>query len=360
MKNLLRFLVFLVLALCAVGVVYLWKSGSTPAPLPASQSSRLQEMDHEFTDLVGSVLPSVVSISALPPDSLNVRDALIRQLLGNPPGAWPQSQLGSGALVSSDGYIVTNWHVIQNAGSVNVDLHDGRTLPAQLVGADRLADVAVLKIDATDLQPLAFSDSDDVRIGQMVVAVGNPLGLQESVTRGIISGKGRRMMSEAANEFFQTDAPINPGNSGGPLVDLNGRIVGLNNFVVQNTDGIGFAIPSNIVRRIYSDIRQYGRVIRPWFGVLMRELTPDIASSLGLPDSRGALIQATLDGSPAALAGLRSRDVILSYNGRQIADWKDLRNRVAETEPGREVKLDILRDGKKIPITVKISRQPGE
>jgi serine protease Do len=220
--------------------------------------------------------------------------------------------------------------------------------------------VAVLKIDADDLQPLAFADSDDVRIGQMVIAVGNPFGLQETVTKGIISGKGRRMMSEAANEFFQTDAPINPGNSGGPLVDLGGRIIGLNNAMLQNTAGIGFAIPSNTVRRIFDNIREYGHVIHPWFGVVMLPITPAVAAQLGLPDSKGALIQATMDNAPAARAGLKPGDVILSYNGRPIADWKDLRNRVAETEPGREVDVGILREGRNLKIPVKIEKQPGE
>jgi serine protease Do len=317
-------------------------------------------MAREFTSLVGNVLPSVVSINAIPANPVDPRANLLQSLLGAGPGIAPPPQLGSGAIVSKDGYIVTNVHVIQNAGAVEVNLNDGRSLPAKFVGADRIADVAVLKIDAGDLQPLTFADSDDVRIGQMVIAVGNPFGLQETVTKGIISGKGRRMMSEAANEFFQTDAPINPGNSGGPLVDLNGRIVGLNNAMLQNTSGIGFAIPSNTVRRIFDNIREYGHVIHPWFGVVMLPITPAVAAQLGLPDTKGALIQATMDNAPAARAGLKPGDVILSYNGRPIVDWKDLRNRVAETEPVREVSVGILREGRNLKIPVKIEKQPGE
>jgi serine protease Do len=363
-RNVLRFLVFVAVAACAVGVVYLWK---TAAPAPAAQvaatahrpPTRLAEMDREFTELVENVLPSVVSINAIPADAVDPRANLLRSLLGAGPGG-PQPDLGSGAIVSKGGYIVTNMHVIENAGAVQVHLNDGRTLPAKFVGADRIADVAVLKIDGGDLQPLAFGDSDDVRTGQMVIAVGNPFGLQETVTKGIISGKGRRMMSEAANEFFQTDAPINPGNSGGPLVDLNGRIIGVNNAVVQNTDGIGFAIPSNTVRRIYENIRDYGRVVRPWFGVVMLPITPAVAAQLGLADSKGALVQATIENAPAARAGLKPGDVILTYNGRPIIDWKDLRNRVAETEPGREVSVGILRAGRNLKVPVKIEKQPGE
>lgn len=360
MRNLLRFLVFVAVAAATVGLVFLWKTSVSPPPAPESAvSSRyLAEIDKEFTALVGRVLPSVVSINAIPANATDPRTAVLRSLLGAGPGVQPQ--LGSGAIVSDDGYIVTNWHVVENAGAVAVHLNDGRSLPAKFVGADRLSDVAVLKIDAANLEALPFADSDDVRIGQMVIAVGNPFGLQETVTKGIVSGKGRRMMSEAANEFFQTDAPINPGNSGGPLVDLNGSIIALNNAVIQNTDGIGFAIPANTVRRIFESIRNYGHVIRPWFGVVMLPISPAVAAQLNLPDTRGALVQETLENSPAARAGLQPGDVILSYNGRPIADWKDLRNRVAETEPGREIPIGLLRAGKNLDLRVTIEKQPGD
>lgn len=366
MRNLLRFLVFVAVAAAAVGVLFLWKTYTTsPAAQPATApafvpSPRLAEIDKEFTSLVGRVLPSVVSINAIPANPADPRAALLQSLLGAGPGTQSPPQLGSGAIVSEDGYIVTNWHVIENAKAVEVHLNDGRSLPAKFVGADRTSDVAVLKIDAANLEALTFANSDDVRIGQMVIAVGNPFGLQETVTKGIVSGKGRRMMSEASNEFFQTDAPINPGNSGGPLVDLNGKIIALNNAVIQNTDGIGFAIPANTVRKIFENIRDYGRVIRPWFGVVMLPLSPAIAAQLHLPDTRGALVQATLENSPAARAGLKPGDVILSYNGRPIADWKDLRNRVAETEPGQQIPISLLRAGNNLNLRVTIEKQPGE
>ncbi len=364
MRNLLRFLAFIVVAFGAVVSLYLWRT--SPPVLPSAGAaeeparSTLAAIDLEFTSLVGKVLPSVVSINAIPAEMVAPDANVLRSLMGAGPGIRPPSQLGSGAIVSGDGFIVTNWHVIENAGAVEVHLNDGRSLPATFVGADRVADVAVLKIPATDLRPLAFGDSDEVRIGQMVIAVGNPFGLQETVTKGIVSGKGRKMMSEAANEFFQTDAPINPGNSGGPLVDLNGRIIALNNAIVQNTDGIGFAIPSNTIRRIFENIRQYGRVIRPWFGVVMLPITPGIAAQLGLTDLKGALVQATMENSPAARAGLMPGDVILSYNDRPIGDWKDLRNRVAETEPGHEVNVGLRRKDRDLNIRVRIEKQPGE
>ena len=357
MRNLLRFLAFVAVVAASVGVVFFWKT-SAPAEAPAGGSiSHLAEIDREFTSLVGRVLPSVVSLSATPAESMDPRAALLRGLLGAGPGEQPE--LGSGAIVSSDGYIVTNWHVIENAGAVEVSLNDGRSLPAKFVGADRLSDVAVLKIDADHLSALPFADSDEVRIGQMAIAVGNPFGLHESVTKGIVSGKGR-MLSEATNEFFQTDAPINLGNSGGPLVDLNGKIIALNNAMIQHTAGIGFSIPANTVRRIFENIRDYGRVIRPWFGVNMFPITPAVAAQLNLPDLRGALVESTQENSPAARAGLQPGDVILTYNDRPVATWKDLRNRVAESEPGRAVALGIRRDGKTLTLRATIEKQPGE
>ncbi|MEI6279493.1 MAG: trypsin-like peptidase domain-containing protein [Verrucomicrobiae bacterium] len=355
MRNLLKFLVFVVLAAAVVGGLFFWKNSAWKGPrIP---TSALAESDREFTALVGRILPSVVSLNAMPANAANPQAELLRNLLGAGPGAQPQ--LGSGVIVSSNGYLVTNWHVIEGAGAVEVSMNDGRSLPVKFVGADRLSDVAVLKIEAENLSALPFGDSDDARIGQTVIAVGNPFGLQGTVTKGIVSGKGR-MLSDADNEFFQTDAPINPGNSGGPLVDLNGKIIALNNAVLQHTDGIGFAIPANTVRRIFENIRDYGRVIRPWFGVVMLPLTPALATQLNLPDSRGALVQATLENSPASRGGVRPGDVILAYNGRPVATWKDLRNRVAETEPGQEVALDIRRDGKPCTLRVKIEKQPGE
>ncbi len=361
MRNLLTFLAFVALSAAVVGLLFLWKSTPVQAPaLAPSARSLLEQTDEEFTSLVGRVLPSVVSINALPADAVDPRAALLRRLIGSAPEGGQPPDLGSGAIVSGDGYIVTNWHVIAKAAAVEIHLNDGRTLPAKFVGADRMSDVAILKIEAAGLSPLEFGNSDEVRIGQMVIAVGNPFGLQETVTKGIVSGKGRRMMSEEANDFLQTDAPINPGNSGGPLVDRNGKIIAINNAVIRNTDGIGFAIPANAVKRIFESIRDFGRVIRPWFGVSMMPLTPGMARELNLPDARGAFVQSIMAGSPAARAGLEPGDVIVSYNGRPVADWSDLRNRVVETEPGKLVVIGVLRAGKPLTLQATIEKQPAD
>jgi Do/DeqQ family serine protease len=328
--------------------------------VPLSSGRSLEVMDREFTDLVDHVVPSVVSITTTtPPD----RDALLRQFFGlTRGGVAPSNKMGSGMIVSSEGHIVTNWHVVNGASQVTVQLSDGRTLPARIAGADQRSDIAVLKVEAGGLLPIAFGDSELVRVGQMVFAVGNPFGLQETVTQGIISAKGRRSTSEAANEFFQTSTTIYPGNSGGPLVDIHGKVIGINNFIFSrsgDTDGIGFAIPSNVARRVYDDIVQRGRVIHPWLGVVMRPLNASLAQQLGLTDTRGALVAATMAGSPAERGGLTGGDVIVSFNGFPIRDVKDLRNRVAESAIGTPVSMDILHAGKAGKVKVVMEEEPA-
>ncbi len=375
--NLPRFLLFLMVLALGVGLFAFWRlmrleTPSPPAVLsrggtalpPAERSDRpgsrsLESMDSEFTDLVDRVIPSVVSITTTTaPD----REALVRQFFGMAGGGAPQtSKMGSGMIVSPEGHIVTNWHVINGALEVAVQLNDGRTFTARVAGADPRSDIAVLKVEAEGLTPIDFGDSESVRVGQMVFAVGNPFGLQETVTQGIISAKGRRTLSEASNEFFQTSTTINPGNSGGPLIDIRGRVIGINNFIISRSggsEGIGFAIPSNVARRVYEDIIQRGRVIHPWLGVVMRPLTKSLARQLGLPDSRGALVAATLANSPAERGGLMGGDVILSFNGRPVRDGKDLRNRVAEAPVGATASFSVLRAGKPLELKVTMEEEP--
>jgi len=377
--NLPAFLLFLLSLTVAVGALGFWRmmrptslqptvqnhSGwaalsESRECLPLESDRSLERLDREFTDLVEHVIPSVVSITTTtPPD----REALVRQFFGLGGGnVTPSSKMGSGMIVSPEGYIVTNWHVVNGASQVTVQLSDGRSLPASIAGADRRSDIAVLKINADGLQPIAFGDSELVKVGQMVFAVGNPFGLQETVTQGIISAKGRRTMSEAANEFFQTSTTINPGNSGGPLVDIHGKVIGINNFILSRSggsEGIGFAIPSNVAHRVYEDIVQRGRVIHPWFGVVMRPLTAELARQLHLPNALGALVVATLAGSPAEQGGLMGGDVITAFNGHPIRDGKDLRNRVAEAEVGPPITMEVLREGKPLQLTVIMMEEPS-
>jgi len=385
MQSLLRFLLFVAIAAAAVAALYLWRSAapqehaafgvvppeqsSTPHPDPTAPAQKnapalslpaLRAIDREFTSLVNRVVPSVVSISALPATAIDPRANILRRFLRIAPGEQESPQLGSGAIISEDGYIVTNWHVVSNAGAVEVYLHDDRVFPARLVGADPATDIAVLKIDADGLTPLTFGDSDAVSVGQMVFAVGNPLGLSETVTQGIISAKGRRTSAELATEFLQTDTPINPGNSGGPLIDLSGQLVGLNNSILLQSEGIGFAIPSNTVQRVFESIRTHGRVINPWLGVQVTALTPPLAQQLGINQKNGALVLSPVENSPASRAGLRPGDVITSYNGRVVKDDKDLINRIRESKPGSEASLEVTREGSRKLLKVTIERQEGE
>jgi len=376
--NLPTFLLFLCILALAVGSLAFWKlvHPETPvvgvlgdhhsATLPSIRGnndqtgSTLEAMDNEITNLVDRAIPSVVSITTTTaPD----REALLRQFFGLSGGnVTPVRNMGSGMIVSPEGYIVTNWHVINGATQVTIQLSDGRTLPAQIAGTDQRSDIAILKVNAEGLIPIDLGDSEQVKVGQTVFAVGNPFGLQETVTQGIISAKGRRTMSEAANEFFQTSTTINPGNSGGPLIDIHGKVIGVNNFIISRSggsEGIGFAIPSNVARRVFEDIVQHGRVIHPWFGVVMRPLTASLAQQLGLPDTRGALVAATLANSPAERSGLRGGDVIISFGGKPIRDGKDLRNRIAEALVGVPATFTILREGKKLDLNAVMEEGPS-
>lgn len=379
MKSFFQFLLFVLAITLALAGLYAWKSGYfervPPAPvatdtgvLPAVKPAigaravpGLAALDEEFGRVAEAVIPSVVSITAPRGAAADPREELLRQLfgMGRPPQQETASQ-GSGVVVSSDGHILTNFHVIDGAASVTVTLSDGRRLPAELLGSDQLSDIAVLKIDAVNLRPLGFADSEKVRVGQVVFAVGNPFGLQETVTMGIISARERLFSSEAVNEFFQTDAPINPGNSGGPLVNIRGEIVGINRFIFSQSggsQGIGFAIPSNAARRVLEQIVEHGRVLRPYLGVVLQPIDDALAAQLGLPDARGALVEAVLAGSPAAQAGLRRGDVIRKFGGRDIRDFNDLRKRVAEAKVDTEVSLEIVRGGKEMVVPAVIVEQ---
>lgn len=362
MRSLLRFLGFIILLAVIIAALYAWRTisdgkrsiteASSTSPYPA-----LEEIDKEFTTLVDRTLPSVVSITALSAEAANPRLQILRQFLGGRPGVTPP-QMGSGTLVSPEGHIVTNYHVIAGAVAVEVILNDGRVLPAHFLGADGPSDIAILKIEAEGLTPISWGDSDMVRVGQMVLAVGNPLGLQETVTQGIISAKGRRAASEAANEFFQTDAAINQGNSGGPLVNRNGKLIGITNMVTLQAQGIAFAIPSNTVRRVFESIRDHGRFIRPWFGATAQSLTPQLIRQLGLQEDTGALVLLTYAGSPAEKAGLEPGDVVIEFNGRPIRDHIDLRNRVTETNIGQTATLKVRRGKQTLSIPIVIAAEP--
>ena len=335
----------------------------TPAEGPRIDPKDVQvltALDAEYARLVAAVVPSVVSITSS--RTAQAQDPFELFFGNRPPRA--QQSMGSGVIVSKEGHVLTNHHVVVGMEKIEVQLTDGRLVPAQLIGTDEVTDIAVLKIAAPDIVPLPLGDSDAVRVGQMVFAVGNPFGLQETVTQGIISAKGRRAVADSGVEFLQTDAAVNQGNSGGPLLNLRGEIIGINSAIFSTSRegawlGISFAIPANVARRALESVLKTGRIVRGYLGVTMLALTPEIVRELGLPDARGTLVVGVLPGSPADRAGLRERDLIRSYNGRPITDIYALRERLAETELHTKVELGILRDGRELTVVTEVVEAPA-
>jgi serine protease Do len=332
-----------------------------------------------YADVVKKVAPAVVTIrvegkAKVSPTQFGEGEEFFRRFFSDPseggpraprtPRSFRQRGLGSGVVVSGDGYILTNNHVIDGADSINVDLTDGRTLGAKLIGTDKPSDLALLKVNASDLHALTLGNSDAVQVGDIVLAVGNPLGIGQTVTMGIISAKGRATGNGDGSyeDFLQTDAPINHGNSGGALVNTKGELVGINSQILSNSGeniGIGFAIPANMARNVSDQLRKDGKVRRAQLGVTIQPVTSDMAASLGLKDVGGVIISSVSDGSAAERAGLKQGDVIQAFNGESVKDLNALRNRVADTPPGSNATVSIVRDGSKRDVTVKLDESSG-
>lgn len=268
----------------------------------------------------------------------------------------PMRGSGSGFIVSKDGKILTNNHVISDADKITVTLSDGRTFEASVVGKDPTFDLAVLKIDASDLPVLELGDSDKVKVGEWAVAIGNPLGLEHSVTVGVISAKNRSINAKNFNfdGFLQTDAAINPGNSGGPLLGLDGKVMGINTAIIPYAQGIGFAIPINMAKQVMDDIVTYGKVRRGWLGVYVQPVTEDFAKAYGLKGTEGALVSDVIPDSPAAKAGLQRGDVIMSVSGKEVKNHQDFVMKVRHHMAGEKVSLDVVRrsEAKKIDVVL--------
>ena len=336
----------------------------------------LAAMSRQRIALAKAVVPSVVSItttkSLSPQQRRMMSDPRFRFFFGGRGGGGgggnsdesvAQKGLGSGVIVTKEGHIVTNNHVVEGMDQIEISLSDGRREKAQLIGTDPPTDLAVLKIDSKELQPIAFGDSDKVEVGETVMAVGNPYGLEETVTQGIISAKGRSIGSESLNEFFQTDAAINPGNSGGALINVNGELIGINSAIFSESggfQGVGFAIPSNVARRILDSLVTAGRVVRGYLGVSLRAtpLSAAAARQLNLPATQGALVESVAGGSPADKAGLKAGDFIQKFNGKTIRNITDLRRAVAEVAVNSSVAIELVRDGKSSTLNAQIVEQP--
>jgi len=278
------------------------------------------------------------------------------------PRKFKRRSLGSGFIIDSQGYILTNNHVVKGATEIKVKLHDGSTYDAKLVGADPKTDIALIKIEpkGKKLTAAKLGDSDKAEIGQWVVAVGNPFGLSYTITAGIISAKGRVIGEGPYDNFLQTDASINPGNSGGPLINMDGEVIGINTAIVAQGQGIGFAIPINMAKEILPQLKTKGKVVRGWLGVYIQAITPELAKSFGLKKATGAVITQVMKGSPADKAGLKEGDIIVEYRGKKIKNLRELPRLVAITLPGTVVEMKILRNGKMKTIRVKIGTMPEE
>ena len=286
------------------------------------------------------------------------------EIFGQGSGEEVERSLGSGVIVRADGHILTNHHVIDGAQNVKVDLSNRRTYAATVVGVDAPSDLAVLKIDASNLPVLALGDSDKVRVGDICLAVGNPLGVGQTVTSGIVSAKGRRtgLSNGSFEDFLQTDAPINQGNSGGALINTTGVLIGINSEIISTTGGnigLGFAIPSNMAKTVMDQLIRSGRVTRGHLGTSVQLLSPDLAQSLGIPNAHGVLVGSVEPGSPADKAGIKSGDAITGMNGEAVEDPNSFRNDIANTAPGTTITLTLLRDGKQMEVKPTLSEMPA-
>jgi len=328
-----------------------------------------------FADLAEKVNPGVVNISTT--TTVRIPGNPFRHYFG--PGEGPfedffrrffedipdrelkQQSLGSGFIIDKDGYIITNNHVVERADEIKVKLVDGREFDAKVVGRDSKTDLALIKIWSPfkDLPVLPLGDSDSIRVGDWVLAIGNPFGLEHTVTKGIISATGRVIGSGPYDNFLQTDAPINPGNSGGPLVDLKGEVIGINTAIVATGQGIGFAIPSNMSKSVISQLREKGRVARGWIGVSVQSITPEIGKAIGLKELKGALVTDIFQGGPADSGGMKRGDIIIAFEGKEVKNISDLPRLVAGTPAGKTIEVRVLRNGKQMNLKITVGEMKG-
>jgi len=384
MKNFAKFLLFVLLISAGISLLYDYRlkhgelrlsskraaENYTLASEPSVDSKQiasLEALNRERRALVKSILPSVVAVKTSKKIGIRREYGLDpfefffgsrqRQFRNPRDEALVQNSLGSGVIVTNEGHIITNNHVVDQVDEIEVQLSDGQTKKARVVGADEQVDLAVLKIDNPGVKPLKLADSDTVQPGDFVLAIGNPFGFEETVTEGIISSKGRPNRSDFFGELLQTDAAINPGNSGGPLINLRGEVIGINTAIASTTggsQGVGFAIPSNTVRNALESLLKQGRIIRGYLGIQTRALQPGEDGA----DTEGVTVAEVMAGSPAAQAGVQPGDVVRKFDGHEVKNFSALRTLVAQTQLNKQVELEIVRDGKPLKVKAQIKEQP--
>jgi len=341
----------------------------------AAKSDTAFLLPDSFSNLAESASPAVVNIRTV--KTIKGGGRVFRQFKKGPFGEddpmkdffdrffdedhkrdFKQRSLGSGFIIDKDGYIVTNNHVIDNADKIVVILNDEKEFEAQIVGRDKNTDLSLIKIESNhNLPVLRFGDSDTLKVGQWVVAIGNPFGLEQTVTAGIVSAKGRVIGSGPYDDFIQTDASINPGNSGGPLLNMKGEVVGINTAIIAGGQGIGFAIPVNLAKNIIAQLKSTGEVTRGWLGVGIQDISEEVAEYYGIKEKKGVLVTEVFPGDPADLAGIKPKDIILSVNGKAVESARQLTSMIADISVGDKIQIKINRDGKAKTIDVKIAKR---
>lgn len=361
----------------AIATAYLFVFSPYTTTAGCSQPPAVQMVPQSFTQLAKNCGPSVVNISTvktLTSGAGRVFEHFFRGPQGRqdpfgrffedffrnqPRREFRQNSLGTGFIMDKDGFIITNNHVIEGADEIQVKLKNGKEYPAEIIGKDPTTDLALIKVEAEDDLPvLPMGDSDSLEIGQWVLAIGSPFGLEQTVTAGIISAKGRVIGAGPYDDFIQTDASINPGNSGGPLINMAGEVVGINTAIVAGGDGIGFAIPVNVAKDVFEQLKESGEVTRGWLGVAIQSLDQDLKEYYGVES--GVLIAEVFEGDPADEAGIKANDIVLSINGQTVDSSRDLTRLIAGLDVGSKAEVRVNRDGKEKTFTVKIARRDDE
>ncbi len=381
-KTFFMFLLAFLIAFFIVSLVEVLRSSFMPSAIPdipkasatspVSSSSEIGKVPLSFSDLAERVKPAVVNISTTkttkgfgssfrgsPFGGSPFGDDFFDRFFGDiPQREFKQRSLGSGFIISNDGYIFTNNHVVEKADKILVKVADDREYEAKVVGTDPKTDIALIKIKPRNSLPVAdIGDSDQVKVGEWVIAIGNPFGLEATVTAGIVSAKGRVIGAGPYDNFIQTDASINPGNSGGPLFNMDGKVIGINTAIVAQGQGIGFAIPINMAKSILSDLKTKGRVTRGWLGISVQDITEDIAKNMNLTERSGALVSDVFKGDPADKAGIKVGDIITEINGKKIKDTHDLLLTIAGIQVGERASIKVLRDGKELTFRILVAER---